>query len=399
MDTRQIVILGSTGSVGQQAVAVVREHPGEFRVLGLGAGGGQIDVLAQQIVELQPEVVAIASEEALPELHTAVRDVVAAQGRRIGAFSAPQYLAGNQAIEELAKMSCDVVLNAITGAVGLKATLATLRSGNVLALANKESLIIGGEFVTREARPGQIVPVDSEHSALAQALRGGKNSEVKRLIITATGGPFRGMRRAELKNVTVAQALAHPKWSMGPVISINSATMVNKGLEVIEAHLLFGIPYANIEVVIHPEAFIHSMVEFTDGTTIAQVSPPDMRLPIALGLKWPERIPYVVPGVDWSSPHTWSLQPLDNELSSMVRLARHVGELGGAAPAVYNAANEVCVEAFVSGRLPFLGIFDVVEQVVLNSTPTVNILTLEDVLEVEALARVSAIELINRRLS
>lgn len=399
MAARQVVILGSTGSVGQQAIAVVREHPGEFRILGLGAGGGHIDVLAHQIVAFQPEVVAIASEEALPELRTAVRDLIAAQGRRTGDFSTLQYLVGNQAIEELAKMSCDVVLNAITGAVGLKATLATLRSGNVLALANKESLIIGGEFVTREARPGQIVPVDSEHSALAQALRGGKDSEVKRLIITATGGPFRGMRHADLKKVTVEEALAHPKWSMGPVISINSATMVNKGLEVIEAHLLFDIPYDNIEVVIHPEAFIHSMVEFIDGATVALVSPPDMRLPIALGLKWPERIPYTVPGVDWSSSHIWSLQPLDNELGSMVRLARHVGELGGAAPAIYNAANEVCVEAFLSGRLPFLGIFDVVEQIVLNSTPTVHIQTLEDILEFEAQARVSATELINRSRS
>ncbi|HWQ41963.1 MAG TPA: 1-deoxy-D-xylulose-5-phosphate reductoisomerase [Desulfosporosinus sp.] len=390
-------MLGSTGSVGQQAVAVVREHPNEFRVLGLGAGGGQIDLLAHQIVDLQPEIVAIAREEALPDLHTAIRNVIAAQGRKMCDFSAPQYLVGEQAMEELARISCDVVLNAITGAVGLKATLSTLRSGNVLALANKESLILGGEFVTREAYPGQIVPVDSEHSALAQALRGGKETEVKRLIITATGGPFRGMKRAELKNVTIAQALAHPKWSMGPVISINSATMVNKGLEVIEAHLLFNIPYKNIKVVVHPEAYIHSMVEFIDGTTIAQVSPPDMRLPIALGLKWPERIPDVVPGVDWSLAHSWSLQPLDNELGSMVKLARHVGELGGAVPAVYNAANEVCVEAFVTGRLPFLGIFDVVEQVVLKSTPTANISTLEDVLEFEAQARISANELINRK--
>lgn len=376
---------------------MVREHPNEFRVLGLGAGGGQIDLLAHQIVDLQPEIVAIAREEALPDLHTAIRNVIAAQGRKMCDFSAPQYLVGEQAMEELARISCDVVLNAITGAVGLKATLSTLRSGNVLALANKESLILGGEFVTREAYPGQIVPVDSEHSALAQALRGGKETEVKRLIITATGGPFRGMKRAELKNVTIAQALAHPKWSMGPVISINSATMVNKGLEVIEAHLLFNIPYKNIKVVVHPEAYIHSMVEFIDGTTIAQVSPPDMRLPIALGLKWPERIPDVVPGVDWSLAHSWSLQPLDNELGSMVKLARHVGELGGAVPAVYNAANEVCVEAFVTGRLPFLGIFDVVEQVVLKSTPTANISTLEDVLEFEAQARISANELINRK--
>ncbi len=250
-------------------------------------------------------------------------------------------------------MECDVVLNGITGAVGLRPTLAALDAGNTLALANKESLIIGGPLVTARAKPGQIVPVDSEHSALAQCLRGGRADEVRRLVLTASGGPFRGRSREDLHDVTPEQALAHPTWSMGPVVTVNSATLVNKGLEVIEAHLLFGIPFDRIEVVVHPTSVVHSMVEFHDGSTLAQASPPSMLIPISLGLGWPDRVPDAAPPVDWTVPTAWEFFPLDEEAFPAVALAREAGERGGTAPAVYNAANEVCVEAFLAGRLRF----------------------------------------------
>jgi 1-deoxy-D-xylulose-5-phosphate reductoisomerase len=282
------------------------------------------------------------------------------------------------------------VLNGITGSIGLAPTLAALEAGHVLALANKESLIVGGPLVTGLAKPGQIVPVDSEHSALFQALLGGTRAEVARLVVTASGGPFRGRSRAELADVTPEQALAHPTWSMGPVVTVNSATLVNKGLEVIEAHLLFGIPFDRIEVVVHPQSYVHSMVEFTDGSTLAQTSPPDMRMPIALALGWPDRVPGAAAPVDWTRAHTWEFEPLDTDAFPSVPLARHVGTLGGTAPAVFNAANEECVDAFLTGRLPFTGIVDTVARVVEeqcggagSGTPP----TVADVLEAEAAAR------------
>jgi 1-deoxy-D-xylulose-5-phosphate reductoisomerase len=281
-----------------------------------------------------------------------------------------------------------VVLNGVTGALGLASTLAALDAGRTLALANKESLIIGGPLVKERARPGQIVPVDSEHSALAQCLRGGRAEEVRRLVVTASGGPFRGKARAELADVTPEQAMKHPTWDMGPVITINSATLVNKGLEVIEAHLLFDVPMDRIEVVVHPQSVIHSMVEFTDGSTLAQASPPDMRLPIALGIEWPDRVPDAAPGVDWTQAHTWEFFPLDDEAFPAVALARRAGELGGTVPAVYNAANEECVEAFRAGRLPFLGIVDTITRVVEeHGSGTPGELTLDDVLAADAWAR------------
>jgi 1-deoxy-D-xylulose-5-phosphate reductoisomerase len=283
--------------------------------------------------------------------------------------------------------------------VGLPATLAALGAGTTLALANKESLIVGGELVRAAARPGQIVPVDSEHSALAQALRGGTAEEVRRLLVTATGGPFRGRRLADLADVTVEQALAHPTWSMGPVITINSATLANKGLEVIEAHLLFDVPYERITVVVHPQAYIHSMVEFHDGSTIAQVSPPDMRLPIALGLRWPDRIPGAVPGVDWTASHTWELSPLDEDQTPMVALARAVGVRGGAAPAVYNAANETCVDAFLGRTLPFTGIAQVVATVVEEFAPAPGTPSFDDLMGYDGWARSRAAELIKSRFA
>jgi 1-deoxy-D-xylulose-5-phosphate reductoisomerase len=264
----------------------------------------------------------------------------------------------------------------------------------VLALANKESLIIGGPLVAERAAPGQIVPVDSEHSAIAQCLRGGTADEVAQLVLTASGGPFFGRSRAELADVTPEQALAHPNWDMGPVVTINSATLVNKGLELIEAHLLFGIGFDRIEVVVHRQSVVHSMVEFTDGSTIAQASPPDMRIPIALALGWPGRVPGAAPAIDWAAAHTWTFQPLDEEAFPAVRLAREAGRSGGTAPAVYNAANEVCVEAFRTGRLPFLGIVDTVAQVVSESESHArDAVTLEDVLAADQWARTRALEL------
>jgi len=290
------------------------------------------------------------------------------------------------------------VLNGMTGAVGLRPTLAALEAGRTLALANKESLIVGGPLVKRAARPGQIVPVDSEHSALAQALRGGRADEVRRLVLTASGGPFRGRSRASLAAVTATDALAHPTWDMGPVVTVNSATLVNKGLEVIEAHLLFELPFDRIDVVVHPQSVVHSMVEFTDGSTLAQASPPDMRLPIALGLAWPDRVPDAAPACDWTQAQTWSFEPLDDAAFPAVALARTVGETGGTAPAVLNAANEECVAAFLDGRLPFPGVVDTVAAVVAEHRAAVpgsspdgaalrNDPSLADVLEAERWAR------------
>src|SRR4029453_13781132 len=261
---------------------------------------------------------------------------------------------------EVAAMPCDVVLNGITGSPGLAATLATLRAGRVLALANKESLVVGGPLVTQAAQLGQIVAVDSEHSALAQCLRGGAAAEVDRLILTASGGPFRGLAREQMHNVTPDQALAHPTWSMGRVITTNSATLVNKGLELLEAHLLYGVGLDRIDVVVHPQSIVHSMVQFIDGSTLAQCSPPDMKLPIALALSWPARLPGVAKSCDWSAASSWTLEPLDSVAFPAAGRARQAGRLGGTAPAVYNAANEVCVDAFHEGRIGFTQILDIV---------------------------------------
>jgi 1-deoxy-D-xylulose-5-phosphate reductoisomerase len=301
---RDVVVLGSTGSIGTQAADIIRRNPDRFRVAGLAAGGGHPALLASQALEFGAEVVAVASEAGVDELRRALQAQAAqlAPGAAAGPGRSrplPKILAGPDAIAEVAAWPCDVVLNGVTGAVGLAATLAAIDAGRVLALANKESLIMGGPLVAGRAAPGQIVPVDSEHSALAQCLRGGRAAEVRRLIVTASGGPFLHRSRDELADVTPEQALAHPTWNMGPVITVNSATLVNKGLELIEAHLLFGIGFDAIEVVVHRQSVIHSMVEFTDGSTIAQASPPDMRIPIALALAWPERVPDAARPVDF----------------------------------------------------------------------------------------------------
>jgi 1-deoxy-D-xylulose-5-phosphate reductoisomerase len=295
---------------------------------------------------------------------------------------------------EVAGWPCDVVLNGVTGAAGLRATLAALDAGRVLALANKESLIVGGQLVTGRAKPGQIVPVDSEHSTIAQCLRAGRHSEVRRLVLTASGGPFRGWSRDALQDVTPQQALAHPTWNMGPLVTINSATLVNKGLEVIEAHLLFGFGLDRIDVVVHPQSIVHSMVEFADGATIIQASPPDMRLPISLGLAWPDRVPAAAPGLDWSAAAAWTFEPLDDAAFPAVALAREAAAAGGTAPAVYNAANEQCVAAFLAGRISFTRIVDTVAQIVSeHDGARAAVTSVADVLAVDAWARRRAREL------
>ncbi|GAA0492256.1 1-deoxy-D-xylulose-5-phosphate reductoisomerase [Streptomyces olivaceiscleroticus] len=391
-EPRDIVILGSTGSIGTQAIDLVLRNPDRFRVTGLSAAGGRVALLAEQARQLRVRTVAVAREDVVP----ALREALAAQygtGEPL-----PEILAGPDAAAQLAATKCHTVLNGITGSIGLAPTLAALESGASLALANKESLIVGGPLVKALAEPGQIVPVDSEHSALFQGLMGGPMKEVRKLVVTASGGPFRGRTKAELATVTPEQALAHPTWAMGPVITINSATLVNKGLEVIEAHLLYDVPFERIEVVVHPQSYIHSMVEFTDGSTLAQASPPDMRMPIALALGWPERIPDAAPGIDWTKAHIWEFFPLDQEAFPSVPLACHVGTLGGTAPAVFNAANEECVDAFLKGGLPFTGIVDTVAEVVAeHGTPAPGTsLTLSDVLEAETWARARARELAAR---
>jgi 1-deoxy-D-xylulose-5-phosphate reductoisomerase len=390
---RDVVVLGSTGSIGTQAADIIRRNPGRFRVAGLAAGGGQAGLLASQAVEFGAEVVAVANEASVDDLRRAIQAEAgrAAPGR---AGQLPKILAGPEAIAEVAAWPCDVVLNGVTGAVGLAATLAAIDAGRVLALANKESLIMGGPLVADRAAPGQIVPVDSEHSALAQCLRGGRAEEVRRLVVTASGGPFLHRSRDELADVTPEQALAHPTWSMGPVITVNSATLVNKGLELIEAHLLFGIAFGDIEVVVHRQSVVHSMVEFADGSTIAQASPPDMRIPIALALAWPDRVPGAASPVDWTRSHTWTFEPLDEDAFPAVGLARQVGSAGGTAPAVYNAANEVCVDAFLAGRLRFPGIIDTVARVVSEHDGRGQaVVTLEEVVAADGWARARAREL------
>lgn len=361
MTARDIVILGSTGSIGTQALDLVRANPDRFRVVGLTAGGSNRALFDAQVAEFAP------------------------------AYSG----LGEEASTEAAGRACDVVLNGITGAVGLRPTLAALDAGNTLALANKESLIIGGPLVKERARPGQIVPVDSEHSAIAQSLRAGSADEVRRLVLTASGGPFRGRSAAELADVSPEQALAHPNFAMGRVITTNSATLVNKGLEVIEAHLLFDIPFDRIDVVVHPQQLIHSMVEFVDGAVVAQLGLPTMLVPIALGMGWPDRVPDAETPIDWTKASDWRFEPLDDDVFPAVRLARAAGERGGTAPAVYNAANEVAVDAFHDGRLRFSDIVATISRVLdAHDVPSREHFTVDDVLAADAWARAEASALI-----
>jgi 1-deoxy-D-xylulose-5-phosphate reductoisomerase len=377
---RDVVILGSTGSIGVQALEIIDANPGKFRVVALTAAGNNIELLVAQAAKFKVSVVGVTNN--------------ADQVRH--ALPGVQVIDGANASTEVAAITCDVVLNAITGSIGLAPTLAALRVGNVLALANKESLVAGGDMVMALAKPGQLLPVDSEHSALWQALKSGSKSEVSKLILTASGGPFRD--RDDLSTVTVAEALAHPTWAMGPVVTINSSTLVNKGLEIIEAHYLFDIPYTQIDAVIHPQSVVHSLVEFVDGSTVAQASPPNMKGPIAYALSYPDRLAKASIPIDWSASSTWSFAPIDTVKFPAVDLARRCGSLGGGLPAIFNAANEVAVAAFLDSHIGYSAIIDTVDGVVQQLSPSA-VSALRDLADVSAIeddARRVAHEVIKR---
>jgi 1-deoxy-D-xylulose-5-phosphate reductoisomerase len=342
---RDIVILGSTGSIGVQALEVIAANPTKFRVVGLSAGSNNLERLTEQVKKFSVPIVGTTGDGSL--LRNALHGV--------------EVIDGPNSSLHIAALSCDVVLNGITGSIGLGPTLAALEVGNTVALANKESLVAGGDLVMAHGR-NRIIPVDSEHSALFQALSAGKISDVEKVVLTASGGPFRD--REDLSTVTLTDALNHPTWTMGPVVTVNSATLVNKGLEIIEAHYLFGVPYSKIEAIIHPQSVVHSMVEFKDGSTIAQASPPNMKGPIAYAISYPERIAHATPAIDWKTSHTWTFQPIDHERFPAVELAKRCGALGGSVAAMYNAANEVAVDAFMKNLIPFTAIVDIIEKTV-----------------------------------
>jgi 1-deoxy-D-xylulose-5-phosphate reductoisomerase len=384
---RTLAILGSTGSVGTQALDVARRHPDRFRVLGLSAGTNH-ELLVGQIREFLPPHVAIADEEAAVDLR-----------ERLAGIKGVEIHVGPEAAETLARdTEADMVLNALVGSAGLGPTLATLQAGKTLALANKESLVVGGELVMDliKGEPERLIPVDSEHAALAQVLRGERREDVKRVIMTGSGGPFRGWTRSELAKASVKEALAHPVWQMGPKITIDSATLMNKGLEVIEAHYLFGIDYSQIHVVIHPEGIVHALAEFRDGSMTAQFAQPDMKLPIQLALAWPERLPSgiaPVPLVD----RKLTFEPVDREAFQAVDLAYRVGELGLTFPAVMSAANEVAVMAFLEGKIPLTRITEVVQAVVDEHEAPSSVASVVNLERADGWARRRAAEILEAR--
>ena len=380
---RDLVILGSTGSIGVQTLELVAANPGKFRVVAITSAGNNPAHLIEQAKKFSVGVVGTIHNADL------IRD----------ALPGIEVIDGADSAAQVASITCDVVLNAISGSIGLAATIGALKVGNRLALANKESLVAAGDFVMSLAKPDQIIPVDSEHSALWQCLMSGKRSEVSKLVLTASGGPFR--ERKDLLSVTVEEALAHPTWSMGPVISINSATLVNKAHEIIEAHHLYSMEYSKIEAVIHPQSVIHSMVEFNDGATIAQASPPNMKGPIAYAINWPDRLKAATPAIDWKQSHSWSFEPIDQVRFPAVELAKRCGELGGGLPAIFNAANEVAVDAFLKGSITFVSIMECVEQSVqkLGGANPSAIRDLSDVSALEQDAKSVAREVLQRMVS
>ena len=376
----EIVILGSTGSIGVQALEIVEANPSLFTVVALSAAGTQPELLIAQAKKFKVKVVGVVKNADL------IRQ----------ALPGVEVIDGPNASTQVAAISCDVVLNAITGSIGLAPTLAALDADNRVALANKESLVAGGDLVISRAKPDQLLPVDSEHSAIWQALIGEKRSEIAKLVLTASGGPFRD--RADLSGVTLAEALAHPTWAMGPVVTINSASLMNKGLEIIEAHYLFGIAYSQIEAVIHPQSVVHSMVEFFDGSTIAQASPPNMKGPISLALHYPHRVPLATKPIDWTQSHSWTFSPIDTQRFPVISLARSCGEAGGALPAIFNASNEVAVQAFIDGQITFTGIIDIVTSAVesLRGAAATKLRDIADVSAAEEDARRTARELLKK---
>ena len=379
----ELVILGSTGSIGVQALEIVEANPDKFRVIALAAGSSNLQLLADQAKRFSVPVVGTTGD----------RDTLTGM---LSGISNTQVIDGAKSASEIAAIACDIVLNGISGSIGLGPTLAALSVGNKVALANKESLVAGGDLVMAFGRD-RIIPVDSEHSALYQCFLSGKAAEVKQVILTASGGPFRD--RIDFSDITVADALNHPTWSMGPVVTINSATLMNKGLEIIEAHYLFDLPYSKISAVIHPQSVVHSMVEFIDGSTIAQASPPNMKGPIAYAISGANRISKATAPVDWNIKQSWEFMPIDGEKFPAVELARRCGELGGGLPAIFNAANEVAVDAFINGLIPFMKIVDVVDATVqkLGGNSPITIGSLSDVSAIEDDARVLANQLVQER--
>jgi 1-deoxy-D-xylulose 5-phosphate reductoisomerase len=385
---RDVVILGSTGSIGRQALEVIERNPGLFRVTALAARGADPGLLARQAVRFGVEAVATAREDVEQDLRAALRSEADTHAPRA---RLPEIFAGPGAVDTIAAWPCQVVLNGMADSTGLAATVTALDAGRTLAMANKEALVAGGPLIRHRAAPGQIVPVDSELCTIAQCLRTGQPREVRQLVLTASGGPFRGWNRDQLAHATPAQALTHPTWkNMGPVPTVNSATLISKGLEVIEAHLLFGVGLGQIEVVIHPQSVVHSLVEYTDGATFAQACPPDMHLPIATALAWPDRIPGAAPPVDWSQAATWIFEPLDDDAFPAVNLARQAAATGGPAPAIYNAANEECVDAFLTGKITFTRIVDTVAQVLSAQDAPRDSATLDDLIAARQWARTKA---------
>ncbi|MDK4325254.1 1-deoxy-D-xylulose-5-phosphate reductoisomerase [Corynebacterium propinquum] len=382
---RTVVVVGSTGSIGTQALEVIADNPDKFELVGLAAGGSRPELLCQQ-----------ARHFAISAEFLAVADKAAAQ--KISQEFGENIASGPDAAATLcAAAHADVVLNAMDGSRGLPVTLAALSAGSTLALANKESLVAGGRWVLEQAAEGQIVPVDSEHSAMAQALRSGRRQELSRLVLTASGGPFRGWDRERMWDVTPQQAAAHPTWSMGQMNTLNSATLVNKGLELIEASYLFDFPASNIDVVVHPQSIVHSAATFCDGSTLAQASPPSMKLPIALALAWPNRLPHAQPPINWQDAQSWEFLPVDNDAFPALDLARTALATDGL-PAVFNAANEEAATAFLRGQLRFPQIVDVVGTVMetLAQQPGPLAHSLDDIYELEKAARRVAGEHITR---
>lgn len=377
---KDLVILGSTGSIGVQALEIVEANPSLFRVVAISAAGSNPETIIAQAKKFNVAVIGVAKNA--DQIRNALPDATV--------------IDGPLASTEIAAITCDVVLNGITGSIGLGPTLAALRVGNKVALANKESLVAGGDLVMSLAKPDQLLPVDSEHSALWQALMGGKKTEVSKLVLTASGGPFRD--RADLSGITVEEALNHPTWAMGPVVTINSATLVNKGLEIIEAHYLFDMPYSQIEAVVHPQSVIHSMVQYVDGSTIAQASPPNMKGPISFAINYPDRVTGATAAIDWTQSHNWTFTPIDNERFPAIDLARRCGSLGGGVPAIFNASNETCVAAFISGKIAFTSIIETVEEVVQKLGPKSAgaLHDLADVSAIEDNARAVATELLQK---
>jgi 1-deoxy-D-xylulose-5-phosphate reductoisomerase len=377
---KDLVILGSTGSVGVQALEIVADNPSLFRVVALSAAGSNPQLLIEQAKKFNVSVIGVTKNS----------DQIKS------ALPGATVIDGPMAATEIAAITCDVVLNGITGSIGLGPTLSALKVGNRLALANKESLVAAGDLVMSLVKQNQLLPVDSEHTAIWKCLMGSERRDVAKLVLTASGGPFR--ERSDLSDITVAEALNHPTWSMGPVITINSATLVNKSLEIIEAHYLFDMPYSQIEAVVHPQSVVHSMVQFVDGSTLAQASPPTMKGPIAFAINYPERVKDVTAPIDWSGSHTWTFAPIDNKRFPAIELARRCGTLGGGLPAIFNAANEVCVAAFIAEKIGFTAIIETVEEVVqsLGSKSAGALRDLADVSAIENDARKIAHELISK---